>query len=343
MSGLFSKLNSLLSGKKTGIEYFEVPRPSGDGLCSDKSCPCPETVIPRGSGYLYISQELINFRKDCLTYAQLQRKLDAMAKVDSLNDSSPDGFIRFLPAGTSSPIMMCKQGAILRDLDLNVAASDAAYWWKTGLVPLRVTPKAGSSGNNANCQEPITSKKIDGKKVCAMCDVAIPDGAIECPACNCSHFKYVSEAKETPAPQAQPKEAVPQKKLPKVSFLYNLQSYSEKQGHPVKMYVFRKEPLSGQITAGDLVTAIMVEMHIQFKITMPDDVNYYMCGPLEVIEDPTDKNAFFGGPTHAAYFTLLKSAGNLLNGVEKGTHDLLWIAFEDDQGSRGMVYIFTKI
>ncbi|MDD4955894.1 MAG: hypothetical protein PHP17_07660, partial [Candidatus Omnitrophica bacterium] len=253
---------------------------------------------------------------------------------------SPDGFIRFLPTGTTSPIMMCKQGAILRDLDLNIAASDAAYWWKTGLVPLRVTPQAAV--NSANYQAPVEAKKVKGKKVCAMCDIAIPDGAIQCPECNCSRFKYVSETKETAQPELkQTAENAPKSPF-KISFLYNLQSYSGKQGKPIKMYVFRKEPLSGRETAGDLIVSIAKELQRLFKITLPD-AEYYMCGPLEVIENPADKNAFFGGPTHAAYFTLLKSAGNLLNGVEKGTHDLLWIAFEDDQGSRGMVYIFTKI
>jgi|GEM_PF-1978543 len=339
MSGLFSKLNSLLSGKKAGVEYFEVLRPQGDGLCSDKACPCPETVIPRGSGYLYISQELINFRKDCLTYAQLQKKLDAMAKVDSLNDSSPDGFIRFLPPGTTSPIMMCKQGATLRDLDLGVAASDANYWWKTGLVPLRVTPKAGISTKS---DEPLATKKVEGKKVCAVCEASIPDGAIQCPNCSCSRFKYISETKETIQSESKQVSANVPKSLLKISFLYNLQSHSGKQGRPLKMYVFRKEPLSGSQTAGDLVVSIAQELQRQFKITVPG-AEYYTCGPLEVIEDPTDKNAFWGGPTHAPYFTLLKSAGDLLNEVEKGTHDLLWIAFTDDQGSRGMVYIFTKI
>jgi len=137
------------------MEYFEVPRPPGNGLCSDKSCPCSETVIPRGSGYLYISQELVDFRRDCLTYAQLQKKLENMAQSDPLKDYSADGLVRFLPVGTTSPIMMCKQGAILRGLDLDVAGADARHWWKTGLVPLRVTPL--TIGGAANLKTPPVS------------------------------------------------------------------------------------------------------------------------------------------------------------------------------------------
>jgi hypothetical protein len=40
---------------------------------------------------------------------------------------------------------MCEMGAKKRGLDLAVAAADAKYWWETGLVPLRATPKAGSA------------------------------------------------------------------------------------------------------------------------------------------------------------------------------------------------------
>jgi len=40
------------------------------------------------------------------------------------------------------PILVCEQGAKLRGLDLEVAATDAKHWWKTGFVPLRATPLA---------------------------------------------------------------------------------------------------------------------------------------------------------------------------------------------------------
>jgi len=43
-----------------------------------------------------------------------------------------------------SPILVCEQGARLRNLDLAVAAADAKYMWETSLVPLRATPLAGA-------------------------------------------------------------------------------------------------------------------------------------------------------------------------------------------------------
>lgn len=131
------------------MDYFEVPRPSKEGFCSDKNCPCHDTVILPGEGYLYISQKLIDFRRDCFTYAKLQLKLKQMAESDPLNKLGAGSFVRFLPQGTTSPIMMCKQAAMLRSLDLEVARTDAKYWWKTGLVPFKVTPLAGGGLKNS--------------------------------------------------------------------------------------------------------------------------------------------------------------------------------------------------
>lgn len=56
------------------MEFFEARRPQGDGLCSDKACPCPELVIPRGSGYLYIPQECVDFRRDARTIEDAEKK-----------------------------------------------------------------------------------------------------------------------------------------------------------------------------------------------------------------------------------------------------------------------------
>jgi hypothetical protein len=39
------------------------------------------------------------------------------------------------------PILLCKEAARRRDLDLEVAAQDAAHWWETGSVALRATPR----------------------------------------------------------------------------------------------------------------------------------------------------------------------------------------------------------
>lgn len=114
-------------------EYMEVNRPAGDGLCSDDSCPCgyPGATIPRGGGYLYISQEVVDFRKDCKSIATAQARVQSMF----------GGMALFGP-GVLAPILMCEQGARKRGIDLQVAADDARHWWQTGMAPLRPTPRA---------------------------------------------------------------------------------------------------------------------------------------------------------------------------------------------------------
>ena len=108
--------------EQTDIEFVETKRPLGDGVCSDDSCPCSEVSIRRGTGYLYISQEFIDFHHNTALRSALR---ESGAIVMGL-----------------APILVCEQGAKLRGLDLEVAAADAKHWWKTGLAPLRVTPTA---------------------------------------------------------------------------------------------------------------------------------------------------------------------------------------------------------
>lgn len=116
------------------MRYFEVPVRVTTGKCSDKDCPCPETSIPYGSGYLYISQNLVDFRQDALTVKALEAKIERLGKfLGSQN-------LYYFGPGVATPILMCEQAAKLRNLDLKAASSDANYWWKTGLVPLRATP-----------------------------------------------------------------------------------------------------------------------------------------------------------------------------------------------------------
>ncbi len=125
------------------MEYFEVPEANlgADGLCSDNDCPCgyPGATIPRGTGYIYVSQAVIDFRRDALTVREAQRKIESMRQ-------RMNAFIMFDPSVTTA-ILMCELGAKKRGLDLEVAAADARHWWKTGLVPLRATPLAGSTGS----------------------------------------------------------------------------------------------------------------------------------------------------------------------------------------------------
>jgi hypothetical protein len=127
-----------------GLQYFEVPVEGSFFLCSDKECPCPGTAhLALGdTGYLCVNPEVIEMRKDALTSAQLERKVAAMRRrVDAMAGGSST---LVFDTGTVYPIIMCKQGAERRGLDLRVAAADAKQWASTGLVPLRETPRRGS-------------------------------------------------------------------------------------------------------------------------------------------------------------------------------------------------------
>lgn len=126
--------------KSVEMEYFECVRPSGDGTCSDDSCPCgyPGANIPRGSGYFYISKELVEMRSDALTLSDLQKKAQHIQQEMGAAMMSAT-------SGVFMPILMCKLGAKKRQIDMGVAASDAKHWWKTGMAPLRPTPMKGAA------------------------------------------------------------------------------------------------------------------------------------------------------------------------------------------------------
>ena len=119
--------------------YFESSRPSGNATCSDDSCPCPGAIIAPGTGYLYISKEVIEFRKDAIAESEAAAKIqDVQRKL---------GAIVFNPNLLASPILMCRMGAEKRGIDLAWASRDAQHWWNTGQVPLRPTPMAGQDGS----------------------------------------------------------------------------------------------------------------------------------------------------------------------------------------------------
>lgn len=129
-----------LESQPPKMEYFEVPEanPGKDGICSDNACPCgyPGATIPRGTGYMYISKAVVDFRKDARTVQEATRKI-------ALMKSQMTGSTILFDQNVVTSTLMCEQGARKRGLDLEVAAADARYWWKTGLVPLRETPLAG--------------------------------------------------------------------------------------------------------------------------------------------------------------------------------------------------------
>lgn len=145
------------------MKYFEQQRPLGGGLCSYPSCPCDDVTIARGEGYLYITDECVDFRSDALTMEA------AEAKLRNIEERS--NTIIIPGAGVFSPILVCGEGARLLELDLDIAAADAAHWWKTGDVPLRPTPR------KKHATEAAGSKCLTGHRERVM-DVALSrDGA----------------------------------------------------------------------------------------------------------------------------------------------------------------------
>jgi hypothetical protein len=126
------------------VEYFESDVPAGDGRCSDNACPCPEVAIPRGTGYLYITPDLVELRSQYPSLASARQAMQNLHKeMSERTGGSVSGFYRL------GPILVCEQGAKLRNLDLEVAGADARHWWRTGQVPLRATPTPGPGATPA--------------------------------------------------------------------------------------------------------------------------------------------------------------------------------------------------
>lgn len=61
------------------LDSFEVKVPNRNGLCSDNNCPCKDTVIPQGNGFIFISEACANFRKDYRTSKSCENKLNELA------------------------------------------------------------------------------------------------------------------------------------------------------------------------------------------------------------------------------------------------------------------------
>ena len=124
------------------MNYFENPVDAGDGRCSDDACPCPEVHIPRGQGYLYIAPDIVAFRRrfpqNPAATAEIMRRINDLRRT---NDLYRNASIRY----RIDAVLICEQGATLRNLDLKIAAADARHWWKTGQVPLRPTPLANGT------------------------------------------------------------------------------------------------------------------------------------------------------------------------------------------------------
>ena len=122
------------------MKYFETNAPSGDGRCSDPACPCDDTLLPRGDGYLIVTPEVVQWRFDCPTRAEEKSKAAGMSEY-------ANQALRGVPLIRQMPvaILACEQGALARGVDLGVARADAEHWWVSNEVPLRVTPMRDGS------------------------------------------------------------------------------------------------------------------------------------------------------------------------------------------------------
>ena len=130
------KLTKFLSGLFGGVGYFYQPITS-PASCSDNQCPCNNTPIQEGEGYLYISEGAVEFRRDARSERALQSKAEKY--IQSLEE---EGTAVYLDPSMYKALLVCEQAARQRGLDLNIARSDAKYAWSTSKAPLRATPKA---------------------------------------------------------------------------------------------------------------------------------------------------------------------------------------------------------
>lgn len=117
------------------IDYYYDECPSEATSCSDNDCPCANTALQPGEGYMYISPEAAEFRKDAKTPEEVNIKANQLAQEDpSFIEKFQKNRCRIMG------ILICEVAAKQRNLNLAVASEDAEVWWKTGKVPLRATP-----------------------------------------------------------------------------------------------------------------------------------------------------------------------------------------------------------
>jgi len=116
-------------------------------ICSDNECPCTDQkpLVLGKDAYLFISPEVVNFRKDCLSVFELEAKLSKM--------KSPAEKLAAVSYGM--PKYVCEKGARRRGLDLAVALADGQAAAQTGWVPLRSTPKAQLQSSASKPQDAI--------------------------------------------------------------------------------------------------------------------------------------------------------------------------------------------
>jgi hypothetical protein len=150
------------------LEFIECEKVQGDAYCADNDCSCTLTPLPKGGGYIYISDAVVHFRKDALTLSEVQTKM-ASYTVEG----------EYISASKYAPILVCELSVMRRNLDLSVARADAQQFWNEGRVPLRATPRMtvdpfmvppqqheeDNNGNNTDIQSDSNWEKSENQPV----------------------------------------------------------------------------------------------------------------------------------------------------------------------------------
>ena len=170
-------------------EYLEVPGPEGEFCVCDE---CRKNLRVK-EGYLAIPPEWIELPQN------KRRREAAIALAQSQGRSIYD---------MTGPGIVCQECAKKYEpkLNLQLAKQDLGYWIRTGKVPLRTNAasyeehRVGSSSRGAAGRGVLPAesrRKVQGKKVCALCGKGVPEGVIECPQCGNSRFAYETGATES--------------------------------------------------------------------------------------------------------------------------------------------------
>lgn len=138
--------------------YFEVPLPDGEGVCSDGECMCGGALIARGTGYLYIDRNTVDFRRNAPSVEQARDKKRRLRSQMGVMDEAA------AIHGRVTALLICEHSARRREIDLEVAAADAGHWWETGYAPLRATPEAKPAAVEPVAEEPAEKPKPKARR-----------------------------------------------------------------------------------------------------------------------------------------------------------------------------------
>lgn len=177
--------------ESTALGFFELRLPDGDAACSDNYCPCgfPGARIPRGAGYVVLSEEVIDWRKKFPTQAEWDI---ALASIQSQTDVLvKEMMTEVLPPSGLQPILCCDQSPLLDIVDRHVSGADAQMMWKSARLPLRATPLKDGTGRFSD-KASLPARKSAAEKIArdqiAGGQPTAQHYALKCRSCSFSHL-----------------------------------------------------------------------------------------------------------------------------------------------------------